>query len=224
MDLFQWDVIVARQGMDTPAMHAVAERARLTCHRIFVNGDGPINNKRINLPQRAAPPQLIDGPEDSRSGTPAIIVAIRLTPLFGWLSASLGHEPTLESGRMRFQPADKVNHALHQDTYFRDGKFFTIWIPAVENGVRCNGDAPGLEFLRRRIDQELEPDRENPCQSDVSALADLLAPDDVDTHLVRPQLALGDALLFRESIPHGGYIPPHATEAKTSFDYRFTVD
>lgn len=223
-DLTAWDVVIARQGVNTAAFHAVAERARQACHRLFTAREGVPDPGDINFPQRAAPPKAIDTPDDTKSGTTAAIRAIRSTPLFGWLSASLGREPLLKGGRLRFQPPDEVNHALHQDTYFLAGRFFTLWIPAVECGVQCNADAPGLEYLKRKIDWRLDPDPENASRIDPGALAKAVAPDDPAALLLRPRLTLGDALLFRELVPHGGHIPPQTTAAKTSFDFRFLVD
>lgn len=224
VDLASWDVLIARQGLNTPEFQTLAQRARHACHRLFTIKDWVPDIDHINFPQRAAPPQTIDTQEDTKSGILAAVKAIRTTPLFSWLSASLGYAPYLDGGRLRFQPPDEVNHGLHQDTYFLEGQFFTLWVPAVENGVQCNGDASGLEFLKRKIHRRLKPDPKNSSQIDPNALARAMAPDDPASLLLRPELALGDALLFREMVPHGGYIPPHATKARTSLDFRFFVE
>ena len=223
-ELAAWDIVIARSGMNSEPFHAVANRARKACHRLFVAGDWNPGIDKVNFAQRCAPPELIDKQDQGNSENRAAIQAIRTTPLFAWLTASLGREPDLKGGRLRFQPADEINHHLHQDAYFLDGRFLTIWIPAVAPGIRCNRDAPGLEFLGRKIGERLDSDPEDASRIDPQALADAMSPDDPDPVFARPALTLGDALLFREFVPHGGYIPPQATEAKTSFDFRFFVD
>ena len=76
----------------------------------------------------------------------------------------------------------------------------------------CGTDAPGLEFIIRRLDELIKPG----ALTDESVRREF--PEEA---LWRPVLAPGDAVVFRGDLLHRTYVTPAMTRDRTSIELRF---
>ena len=145
-----------------------------------------------------------------------------------WLRQALSAQPAcnLDQAWVRKQYAPKnyprlhAPHAWHQDGAL--GFDFTAQEPAAKAILpmvtcwialtACGVDAPGLEFVRARMDRLLKPTELNDQVVRARFTEDVFW---------RPALQPGDALLFQGDILHRTYATPEMTADRTSIELRF---
>lgn len=145
-----------------------------------------------------------------------------------WLLQALCAQPAcnLDQAWVRRQYAPKhyprlhAAHGWHQDGAL--GFEFAAQEPAANSILpmvtcwialtACGVNAPGLEFVRERMDNLLKP----------SELNDPVVRDCFTKEVFwRPALQPGDALLFQGDILHRTYVTPEMTADRTSIELRF---
>ena len=87
-------------------------------------------------------------------------------------------------------------------------RMVTCWIALTP----CGSDAPGLEFITTRLDSLLRPGE----LTDSSLRARFRA-----SEFWRPELAAGDAVVFRGDLLHRTYVTPAMTKNRTSLELRY---
>jgi len=223
-DLETARVLVVQQAMDPVSFDTkVASPARALCDALFGTGtrrEVPADWV-VNWHTRSLVPHA---PTGSPSARPAVSDFFVNSPVGQMLRGITSEESYPDGGRLRYQPVDQANHPLHQDCMFHDPpRFFTIWIPAVPKGTTVNKDVPGLELFLPAVSRRLRMEREEPptvCREDLAQF--MTVKDDPDA-FVRPELELGDVLMFRETVPHRSHIPATADAPRVSFDIRWAL-
>ncbi len=126
--------------------------------------------------------------------------------------------------RKRFAPVNAPPHYL-PNTWHQDGglgvtypaqpdpplpmtRLLTLWIPL----RACGTDAPGLEFVRRPLDQLLHY-----TELDDARLRHRFPPE----MFWAPDVGFGDALLFLPGTLHRTHAHPGMTHDRCSVEYRF---
>jgi len=126
--------------------------------------------------------------------------------------------------RKKFTPLLAPASEYHPQSWHQDGalgvrfpfasgsvipmtELLTCWIPLNP----CGRDSPGLEFVRRRQEALLHF-----TELDDSALRQRFPPQEFWT----PELALGDGLVFLNSILHRTYARPEMRHNRLSVEYR----
>lgn len=227
--LIRHGIVIIRQLFDPVKLEIeVGKRTRDLCQQLFNSPkpDTPPDCWNVNFTKRALSPVAI---ETSPSVLPTVARLIMESPLWAALQSIIPPDspgkPPIRGGRLRFQPPDHVNHPLHQDMCFHPiPAFFTIWVPVNPPGQDSGRECPGLQLLNLPITEELPLASPNDIGLDPKSLLPYCIQQPCEAFLIRPQLKLGDALLFREFIPHGGFIPDKACASRVSFDFRIPLD
>lgn len=205
---------------------AIAVNARNLCERLFVKNDTIFAQPEwvINWETRSLTPEAAEIKEAGAGSPPSAAKLLMESPLGIKLQKKINPNTKLDGGRLRFQPADKVNHPLHQDMKFHSvPTFFTFWIPVIPPQLKTNKDTPGIEIFTFPVKEQLET--EHPNSSDISeeTLKAYSQSINIEGFISRPQMETGDVLMFRETVPHGSYIPKEVSYPKTSFDFRLEL-
>lgn len=145
---------------------------------------------------------------DSPRGLWELTKCLEHTGLRTVITEYFGERPAISAKKsvLRQVPTDIWLTDWHQDGAFlgQGIRSLNLWVAL----TRCGGDTsvPGMDIVPRRMDTVIPPGAEGAIFN-WSASADLVAPYLVDTPLVRPEFAPGDALLFDEMLVHRTAIP-----------------
>lgn len=198
----------------------IAAKARHQCEALFLKKE--IHTVpdfwTLNREARAVAPQAAEG---ITTETPKLQQLLEQSKLSKILRQNHNYQPKVEGGRLRYQMLDRINHPLHQDLMFHHNpSFFTCWMPMMPTGIRTNVDCPGVTLFYPAVNRALAWKTKQPPEVSSDDLEQFRTHENLENDFHHPNLELGDALLFRETVPHAGFIPTTARMPRTSFDYR----
>lgn len=178
----------------------------------------------------AIDPETAAEPNNLQLERTALFRAIMKGPLPPLLRGILTDKASWQMARLRVVFADRArieSGALdfHQEQIVT--KFpgvYNIWTTLTPPGTVANRDTPGVQFYlgRREKLRTLRigsPEYEALIEH-LNQAAQAGEPGDAEGTFFRPQLSLGDVVLFDSYVPHASYIPPAAQSTRVSFDIR----
>ncbi|MGZ4683923.1 MAG: phytanoyl-CoA dioxygenase family protein [Acidimicrobiales bacterium] len=136
----------------------------------------------------------------------------------------LGERPviSLRKSTLRRVPPDLAHTDWHQDGAFlgADVRSVNVWLALTDCGA--DADAPGLDYLPRRVDHVLETGTEG-AFFDWSVGPDLVTrlADEMGAPIVRPAFRAGDALLFDDVFLHRTGIGEHLSRPRYAIESWF---
>jgi ectoine hydroxylase-related dioxygenase (phytanoyl-CoA dioxygenase family) len=143
--------------------------------------------------------------------------AVVAGPLEALLKSLLTQNGAWSMARIRVVFSDSVNASTRGQLHFHQEKLVSnfppglhnIWVPLMPDGAMAGRDGPGLEFYLG--------DRHALSKEDVVALR---TNRDVAQKYYRPQLAVGDVLIFDGQIPHASFFPEEVSIPRIAVDVR----
>ena len=223
--------VLVQPGLAAWTSHIEAryETLEATRHR-----DGPVAASRLVSPgQRFVPTasSFTIGECFAGENLNALVLAILAGPAGGWIRNELNTRIACDVDqswvRRQYAPQNyppwHAPHGWHQDgalgfdfSSHGDREFppgavlsmVTCWIALTP----CGADAPGLEFITRRLKGLCAPAE----LTEASVGARFAAQE-----FCRPMLAAGDALSFRGDLLHRTHVIPAMTRNRTSLELRF---
>jgi hypothetical protein len=121
-------------------------------------------------------------------------------------------------------PAGEGTLGIHQERGFAKAPgTHNIWLPLMRDAV-ANLDTSGIQFFvgHRKEFTELPVDDAR-IVALTAAVNDAANANDAgygNGYFYRPELRLGDAVIFDSCMPHGSFVPTTATKTRVSFDVR----
>ena len=234
-------IVVIRNALDRGEMERVSAAAqgfmRHIRDRIDRGSDFSDMDKKYNFNAPtfacdlvAIDPETAAEPNNLQLERTALYRAVMKGPLPPLLKSILTEQASWQMARLRVVFADrarKKSGAIHFHQEQIVTKFpgvHNIWPTLSPAGTVANRDTPGVQFYIGR--------REELCTLQIGtpkyeALIDRLnkaAEDgksgDNEGTFFRPELSLGDVIVFDRYVPHASYIPPSAHGTRVSFDIR----
>jgi ectoine hydroxylase-related dioxygenase (phytanoyl-CoA dioxygenase family) len=138
------------------------------------------------------------------------------TKMVELITSHLGERPALSANKctLRRVPVD-TNTNWHQDGAFLGAEVRTlnVWLALSD----CNGDAPGLEIVPRRLDTVLPSGTEG-AMFDWSVSPEIVDEVSRSAPVVTPAFRAGDALLFDHLLLHRTAVEPGMTRERYAME------
>jgi len=140
------------------------------------------------------------------------------------ISGYLGERPAISMRKctLRRVPADLVYAGWHQDGAFLGAgvRSVNVWLALTDCGG--DADAPGLEYVPRRVDHVVETGAEGAAfdWSVGPGTVDQVV-DQLDSEIIRPRFRAGDALLFDDLFLHRTATDPALTQDRYAIESWF---
>lgn len=234
-------LVVFRNALDRNEIErvsAAANRYMEDIHSRLTSGAGFDDlDKKLNFYAKtyacdlvAIDPETASGPNNQQFEKTALYRSILKGALPSLMQRALTNSISWQMARVRLVFADQTQQdsgalSFHQErTVTKFPGVHNIWTTLTPRGIVANRDTAGIQFyVGRRHELRSEEANSSGINEQLSRFNQLALtgePGDADGYFYRPQLGLGDIVLFDCWVPHASYIPSDAKAARVSFDIR----